>query len=95
MTKDFNVRFTEKLSDLNSVYQDFEFKGSRLSLHYNIHVGASVYPTACKDSSTTDNESVLEIGQLLFNKVIGHHGVPVGFGEVEFDGVGIVVGIGS
>ena len=69
MERDFQISFSHKLDDFDSLYWDFEFKGSELTLHYNIYNGVSIFPKSFKLASSTDNEKVIEIGELLFDKL--------------------------
>jgi len=66
----FNLTFTNKLNDFDTLYWDFDYKHSSLVLFYNIYEGTTVFPKAFKDSTQTDNESAVEIGTLLFQALI-------------------------
>ncbi len=68
----FNLTFSNKLNDLDSVYWDFEYKGNRLALHYNVYLGVSIFPTAFKSATQTENEAVVEISTMLYHKLIDH-----------------------
>jgi len=70
LTKNFNLFFSKKLNDLESFYWDFEYKGNRLTLHYNIFVGLSIFPMTFKKASDADNNSVVEISSLLSKYLI-------------------------
>ena len=69
LEKNFNLTFTKKLDDFDTLYWDFEYLGSKLTLHYNIYLGVSVFPTEFKNATQTDNEQVAELGALLFEKL--------------------------
>ncbi len=69
LKKDFGIKFTSELERLDSLYWDFEYKNSELSMHYNIYMGIDIYPRAFKKATLIDNENVIEIGQMLFEKV--------------------------
>jgi hypothetical protein len=68
ITSEFHLTFSNKLDDFDTLYWDFKYKGNALVLHYNIYLGVSLFPRAFK--SATDNESVEEFSNLLFQKLI-------------------------
>ena len=37
LSNDFNLIFSNKLNDFDTLYWDFEYRGSDLVLHYNIY----------------------------------------------------------
>lgn len=69
LEKHFEINFTYKLNDFDTLYWDFKYKESNLCLHYNIYLGVSIFPKAFTASSSIDNENVIEIGELLFEKL--------------------------
>jgi hypothetical protein len=69
LLSEFNLTFSNKLNDFDTLCWDFEYKGNYLVLHYNIYVGISIFPREFKSASQTDNESVVEISTLLFQKL--------------------------
>ncbi|MDR6562855.1 MULTISPECIES: hypothetical protein [unclassified Arcicella] len=66
----FNLIFTNKLNHFDIIYWDFDFKGSKLVLSYNIYLGISISPLAFKESTLADNNAAEEIGTLLFQKLL-------------------------
>lgn len=70
LSNNFNLTFSNKLNEFDTLYWDFEYKGSELVLHYNIYLGISIFPKAFKSATETDNLSVVEISTLLFQKLI-------------------------
>ncbi len=50
LSKDFEVDFSRKEDEFDSIDWDFNFHGSRLTLHYNIYTGVSFYPTRTKNA---------------------------------------------
>jgi len=58
------------LKDFDSAYWDFEYEGSKLSLHYNIYLGISIFPLAFKEATQADNDRVVEIANLLLQKLL-------------------------
>ena len=67
---EFKLRFTNKIDDYDTLYWDFKYKTNKLVLHYNIYLGISIFPLAFKEATESDNASVIEIGTLLFQKLI-------------------------
>ena len=70
LSNQFNLIFSNKLNDFDSLYWDFKYKGSELVLHYNIDLGISIFPRSFKSATETDNLAVEEISTLLFQKLI-------------------------
>jgi hypothetical protein len=56
-----------KINDLDSAYWDFFFRGSSLTLHYNVYMGVTLFPRALKEASAQDNENTVALGELLLN----------------------------
>jgi len=70
LKKIFNITFNQKLNDFNSTtYYDFEYKGSKLMIHYNIYLGISIFPKALKNVTVNDNDMVIEISTLLIKEL--------------------------
>ena len=69
LKKDFGIEFSSEMDGLDSLYWDFDYKESKLSLHYNIYTGISIFLVAFVKASFIDNENVIEIGKLLFEKI--------------------------
>jgi hypothetical protein len=65
LNKHFNIIFSDKMGDLESTYWDFDYKGSKLTLHCHALAGLSIYPLANKEATELDNKHVVEIGTLL------------------------------
>jgi hypothetical protein len=72
LSSEFNLTFSNKLNDFDTLHWDFEYKGNDLVLHYNIYLGISIFPRAFKSATPTDNESVVEISTLLLQKLNDH-----------------------
>lgn len=49
------VNFTNKIDDLNTSYWDFNFRGHKLTLHYNIYNGVSIFPVRSKSAIAKDD----------------------------------------
>lgn len=69
----FGLAFSEKLNSLDTIYWDFHHNGSILVLSYNIYEGITIFPREFKNATQADNESVLEIGGLLFQQLIDYN----------------------
>jgi len=65
LQKDLGIHFNQKLQDLESAYWDFKFKKSALTLHYNIYLGLSLFPTKLDAASPMENQCVLDLGRIL------------------------------
>ena len=57
--------FTNKLNDFDTLYWDFKYKDTLLTLHYNIYLGVSIFPNALRDATSLENRNVLEVSKLL------------------------------
>jgi len=60
-----DITFTNKISDLDSIYWDFTYKDTELTLHYNNYMGVSIFPKALTTAGDLDNKMVTELGQTL------------------------------
>lgn len=69
LEKKFDAQFTFKLDDFDSLYWGFNYKGSDLVLHYSIFFGVSIFPKAFTHASSVDNVNVIEIGDLLVERI--------------------------
>jgi hypothetical protein len=70
LSNHFNLTFSNKVNDFDTIYWDFEYKGNELVLHYNNYLSISIFPKAFKSATETDNLVVVEISTLLFQKLI-------------------------
>jgi hypothetical protein len=59
------IKFTNKIDDSDTSYWDFIFKGHKLTLHYNIYDGVSIFPRNWKEAVRRDNEAVKELADIL------------------------------
>ncbi len=64
LARELKVKFTSKEDDSATVEWHFKYKGSALTLHYNIYNGVSIYPKASKY-----NKFVSEVAGFLEGKV--------------------------
>ena len=66
----FRTRFIKKVDGFDSLYWDFKYHNVPLTLHYNVYLGVSLFPTYCKDASAAENVKAEEFGQQLFTKLL-------------------------
>ena len=64
-----HINFTNKIDDSDSSYWDFSYKGQRLTLHYDIYNGVSIFPRKYRNAVRKDNEAVVELASVLRTKV--------------------------
>lgn len=62
---DFNISFSNKEDDFDTIDWEFRFKGHNLTLHYNIYNGISIFPTKTRDALNKDNKAVVELANVL------------------------------
>ena len=74
----FTITFTNKLTDLDSIYWDFTYKGAELVLHFNTFVGTVIFPKALKNSTNLDNQIVAELSK-SFNEDLVKFNTPSNF----------------
>jgi len=65
MTEQANINFTNKIDDTNTSYWDFQYNGHKLTLHYNIYDGVSIFPRKMKEALIHDNMAVAELAEVL------------------------------
>jgi len=63
LSRDFRVRFSEKIDEFDSVDWHFSYKGHPLMLHYSIYNGVSISTNNLKD-----NDAVTELAGKLEKK---------------------------
>lgn len=44
MQREFDIKFSDKLNDFDTLCWDFSYQGSLLTLYYNIYLGISILP---------------------------------------------------
>ena len=44
LRNEFEVSWRERVDDFDTVYWPFDYKGGHYVLHYNVYMGASIYP---------------------------------------------------
>ena len=65
LAEQLRIRFTNKIDDSDTSYWDFNFKGHRLTLHYNIYDGVSIFPSNSRNAAQKDNDAVMELAKVL------------------------------
>ena len=67
-----DIKFSRKDDDFDTVTWIFAYKGHKLTLHYNIYTGISLYPHRFRDAARKDNDAVIEVAKFLENKLPLH-----------------------
>ena len=65
LSHDFNINFSNKEDDFDTIDWEFRFKGHNLTLHYSIYNGISIFPTKTRDALSKDNKAVVELANVL------------------------------
>lgn len=68
LSQDFNVRFSNKEDDFDTIDWEFRHKGHNITLHYSIYNGISLFPTKTRDALSKDNKAVVELANALEEK---------------------------
>jgi hypothetical protein len=69
LSQDFNVNFSNKEDDFDTIDWEFRFRGHNLTLHYSIYNGISIFPTKTRDALSKDNKAVVELANVLEGKL--------------------------
>ncbi|MGH2553274.1 MAG: hypothetical protein ACRDEB_06130 [Chitinophagaceae bacterium] len=69
LSQDFNINFSHKEDDFDTIDWEFRFKGHNLTLHYSIYNGISIFPTKTRDALSKDNKAVVELANVLDGKL--------------------------
>ena len=72
LSDDLQINFQNKEDDFDTLTWDFRFKGSTLTLHYNIYTGISVYPRRFREAPKRENDAVIEVANFLETKLMVH-----------------------
>ena len=70
LTDDFEVNFTNKEDDFDAISWSFSLGNYRLTLHYSIYNGISIFPTKTKDARKKENHAVIELANVLEGKLM-------------------------
>ena len=69
LSVDLRLIFSNKEDDFDTIDWEFKFKGHNLTLHYNIYSGVSIFPTKTRDALNKDNKAVVELANVLEEKL--------------------------
>jgi hypothetical protein len=69
LSQDFDVNFSNKEDDFDTIDWEFRFKGHNMTLHYSIYNGVSLFPTKTKNALSKDNKAVVELAGVLEGKL--------------------------
>jgi hypothetical protein len=61
----FDIQFINKEDDFDAINWDFFLARHRLTLHYSIYNGVSIFPTRTKDARRRENNLVVELASVL------------------------------
>jgi hypothetical protein len=70
LSQDFDVNFSHKEDDFDTIDWEFRHKGHNITLHYSIYNGISLFPTKTKDALSKDNKAVVELAGILETKML-------------------------
>jgi hypothetical protein len=65
----FNIQFINKEDDFDAINWDFFLARHRLTLHYSIYNGISIFPTRTKDARRRENNIVAELAAVLDHRL--------------------------
>lgn len=65
----FNVNFSGKEDDFDTIDWEFRHKGQQLTLRYSIYNGVSLLPARHKDAHSKENKMVVELAGQLENRL--------------------------
>jgi hypothetical protein len=70
LSQDYNVNYSNKEDDFDTIDWEFRFRGHNLTLHYSIYNGVSIFPTKTRDALSKDNKLVVELANVIEGKLI-------------------------
>ena len=70
LTKEFQITFLKKQDDFDTIDWDFDFNKNKLTLHYNIYNGVSIFPTRTSKAGKNENRTVVELANVLEGKLL-------------------------
>jgi hypothetical protein len=65
----FDIQFVNKEDDFDAINWDFFLARHRLTLHYSIYNGISIFPTRTKDAHRRENNIVVELAGVLAERL--------------------------
>ena len=63
------IKYHNKLDDYDSLYWDFNYNSNKLTLHYNIYLGVSIFHDKGNAASQEENEILYSIKKILEENV--------------------------
>ena len=70
LTDEFEINFTNKEDDFDAINWNFSLGNYKLTLHYSIYNGISIFPTKTKDARKKENHAVIELASVLEGKLM-------------------------
>ncbi len=70
LTDQFQVTFTGKEDDFDSINWNFSFGKYRLTLQYSIYSGITLFPTREQAAHKKENNAVVELASVLEGKLL-------------------------
>ena len=70
LSDDFEINFTDKEDDFDAISWNFSLGSYKLTLHYSIYNGISIFPTRTKDARKRENSAVVELASVLLGKLM-------------------------
>ena len=72
LSADFDIQFTNKEDNFDTLTWSFRYRGHQLTLYYNIYTGISLYPFKFRDAPRKENDAVIELAKFLENRLLVH-----------------------
>ena len=69
LSQDFDIKFSNKEDDFDTIDWEFRFRSHNMTLHYNIYNGVSIFPTKTRDALNKDNKAVVDLAQVLEGRI--------------------------
>ncbi len=70
LSDDLQVAFLQKEDDFDEINWSFTFNHHRLTLHYSIYNGISIFPTRTSEAKKRENNAVVELAHVLAGKLM-------------------------
>ena len=70
LSDDFEINFTNKEDDFDAISWNFALGNYKMTLHYSIYNGISIFPTKTKDARKRENSAVVELASVLLGKLM-------------------------
>lgn len=69
LSQDFDVDFSNKEDDFDTIDWEFKHRGQHLTLRYSIYNGVSLFPSRNKDAGSKENKVVVDLANQVENKL--------------------------